>query len=390
MSIIPDLNAPGVVEHFKPKATAKLPTEERKSRFIRASDLEGRAVPVREELVRGLIPMATITLVGGDGGTGKSLLLLQLACSTALGRPWLNQPVKDGPVLFISAEDDEDELHIRLATIAAAEGVGLGELHRLTIRSLAGEDALLATLDSRNGTLTGTELLDEIDRLMDQIRPVLVVLDTLADMNPGNENDRSQARQFIGKLRGPAIKYRSAIVVLAHPSLTGISSGTGTSGSTGWSNSVRSRLYLERVTNEGFEANPDARRLSVKKANYARIGTEISLTWQNGVFVADTTPTSLDKTISNNKAERIFLELLAQFTDQGRYVSAQPSNNYAPKLFSESPHSQGLSKRAFTTAMNMLFTAGTIEIQKHGPKSRERSHIAMADPVEWGGSGDEK
>jgi hypothetical protein len=76
----------------------------------------------------------------------------------------------------------------------------------------------------------------------------------------GNENDRAQARQFIGMLRGLAIRHECAVLLLSHPSVAGIASGGGSSGSTAWNNSVRSRLYLSRVVgNDGFEANPDAR-----------------------------------------------------------------------------------------------------------------------------------
>ncbi|MCK0195756.1 bifunctional DNA primase/polymerase [Ancylobacter sp. 6x-1] len=39
-----------------------------------ASDLAGHPVPERRWLVRDLIPARTVTLLGGDGGTGKSLL----------------------------------------------------------------------------------------------------------------------------------------------------------------------------------------------------------------------------------------------------------------------------------------------------------------------------
>jgi hypothetical protein len=38
-------------------------------------------------------------------------------------------------------------------------------------------------------------------------------------------------RQFIGLLRGLAITGNSAVLIAVHPSLTGISSGTGLSGS---------------------------------------------------------------------------------------------------------------------------------------------------------------
>jgi hypothetical protein len=35
-------------------------------------------------------------------------------------------------------------------------------------------------------------------------------------------------------------------MLLSHPSLTGINSGTGLSGTTGWHNSVRARMYFVR------------------------------------------------------------------------------------------------------------------------------------------------
>jgi RecA-family ATPase len=39
--------------------------------------------------VQELVPMNTVTLFGGDGGTGKSLVALQLAVAVASGRFWL-------------------------------------------------------------------------------------------------------------------------------------------------------------------------------------------------------------------------------------------------------------------------------------------------------------
>ena len=68
-------------------------------------------------------------------------------------------------------------------------------------------------------------------------------LDTLADVFAGNENARQEARQFIGLLRGLAIEHDLAVVPLAHPSLSGMTSGTGTSGSTALLDSVRARSF---------------------------------------------------------------------------------------------------------------------------------------------------
>lgn len=351
----------------------------RTSVFFSAADLTGRHVPARKWLVEGLVPSGTVTLLGGDGGTGKSLAALQLATSTVLDRPWLSMSVTPGNALFISAEDDRDELHRRLADICRAEGVALADLDKLTIRSLAGEDALLAVQESRTGGLQASGLYRELDARLAADKPGLVVLDTLADLFPGNENDRAQARQFIGLLRGLAIRHQCAVVLLSHPSLSGLNSGSGNSGSTGWNNSVRSRLYLERVIHDGYEPDPDARTLRNKKANYGRTGWEISLRWRDGVFVADAPVTGLDRLAANAKAERVFLKLLDLFKGQGRNVNSKGGPNYAPKVFSAHPDSEGVSKRALGQAMEKLLTDGKVIVGTEGPPSRRVSFIARAE-----------
>jgi RecA-family ATPase len=351
------------------------PASKRTSRFFSASDLEGVAVPDRAWLARDLVPSGTVTLLTGDGGTGKSLVALQLAVAVASGGAWLGRTVATGRAMFMTAEDDPEELHRRLVDVAHAAGLGLADLDALTIRSLAGEDALLATLDSRTGALCASALLRELDDHMAAVAPSLLILDTLDDLFPGNENDRAQARQFIGLLRGLAIRHECAVLLLAHPSLSGLNSGAGTSGSTGWNNSVRSRLYLERVVQEGYEANPDARVLITKKANYGRTGGEISLTWRDGVFIADAPETGLDRMAGNGKAERVFLSMLSDFAAQGRHVSAQPGPTYAPSIFAKHPDSEGCTKRALASAMEALLSRGALVVAQHGSGAKARSHI---------------
>ena len=252
------LNAGGTPERLLALAEAALdapqddpPPDEPVLSFAPASALAARPIPSREWHVEGLIPGRTVTSLSGDGGTGKSLLALQLAVSTALGASWIGRDVKPGPVLFLSAEDDDDELYLRLADILDAEGAGFDRLGNLLIRSLAGEDALLAVQDRRTGSLVPTPLYDALAAEIARFRPVLVVLDTLADLTAGEENNRAHARQFVGFLRGLTIRYGCALLLLSHPSLTGMSSGTGLSGSTAWNASVRSRLYLERIIEGG-------------------------------------------------------------------------------------------------------------------------------------------
>ncbi len=189
-------------------------------------------MPQREWLVTCLIPAKNVTLLYGDGGTGKSLLALQLAVAVMTGKHFFGHAVKQGPVEFITAEDSLDEMHRRLLTCRGPTGVPLGALSGLHLTSLAETDAMLAVApDSRGGALTVTALYNELESVIAETRPALVALDTLADVFGGNEIIRAQARQFIGMLRRLCLSYDCTIVVLAHPSLAGMEKGT--SGSTG-------------------------------------------------------------------------------------------------------------------------------------------------------------
>ena len=93
------------------------------------------------------------------------------------------------------------------------------------------------------------------------------------------------------------------------------------------------------------------------------------------------------------KAERVFLDLLREYTEQGRYVSSQPGRTYAPSEFATNPKAEGCTKLGFKQAMDNLFSSRRIDMAKHGKGAKERSHIAevilpdfssMKFPRPWG------
>ena len=191
------------------------------------------------------------------------------------------------------------------------------------------------------------------------------MLDTSADMFGGEEINRSQVRQFVGMLRGICLRHHTTITLLAHPSLSGMKSDTGMSGSTAWHNSVRSRIYLK-------EDGADYRLLEFKKSNYSAKGKPMRLLYRNGIFVPDDGKASES---ANANAECKFLEMLDRYNAQGRSVSASPSTAYAPTVFAKDPDCKDFKKDALVTAMNSLFNTGKIAIQTVGPPSHERKRI---------------
>ena len=342
-----------------------------------AASLEGLPVPPRVWHVPGLVPARTVTLLGGDGGVGKSILALQLAFATAAGLPWVGQLVRQGRSLHLSAEDDRDELHRRSDQVSTFYGTPLEKASALTLWSLADEDAVLVT-GSPGQPLQATSRWEELKRFIELDRPALVVLDSLADVYGANENERSQVRQFVRMLRSLAIPAETAVLLLGHPSLTGLSSGSGLSGSTGWNNSVRSRMFMAAPqTEEGGTSEPNLRTLTLMKANYTQPGAELRLRWVAGAFDSEGggMTSALDRHVAADRVDALFLLLLDANEAAGRVLSDSTGRNYAPHVFAQDPRAAGTSARGFESAMSRAFAAGKIRVVDTGRPSRPQRKI---------------
>ena len=379
---VPNLIPPHaeVAEEVQP--THQRPSNEAEFRaplpFIKIIDWQDQPVPEREWTVRDRIPANNVTLLSGEGSVGKSILSLQLATAVVLGRDWLGTLPEPGAALVICCEDDANELWRRLDLIAQHYGVTFAEFKDMYLLALAGGDTLMAVPD-RNGIIKITKLFERFHKAACDIQPKLIVLDNAADIYGGSENDRAQVRQFIGILRGVAISAGAGVLLTSHPSLTGISTGTGLSGSTAWNASVRSRLYFKRaVTEKDEEPDPDLRVLEVMKSNYGPIGETINLRWKDGLFVPVGGITNLEKLAAEQAAQQLFLTLLNQFNSQNRNICDKASaNNYAPPLFSKENEARerGVKKIHFEMAMRNLFAADKIRIEIYGSPSRGWSRL---------------
>lgn len=171
-----------------------------------------------------------------------------------------------------------------------------------------------------------------------------------------------------------------SVVLLAHPSLAGINSGSGISGSTGWHNSVKARMYLQAAKAENCdEADRDRRILEFKKNNYGPVAESLTLKFRDGLFLPEVGASAHEKAAKEAKADAIFLEVLGKLIAQGRIASPQPSaSNYAPATIAAHPDGKPHGRKGdYEKAMERLFEAGRIHVEKVGPPSRNTRIIAL-------------
>jgi RecA-family ATPase len=214
--------------------------------------------------------------------------------------------------------------------------------------------------------------------MVEHIEPRVVIFDALADLFGGEENVRRHVRGFIVLLKQLAIRNKLAVILIAHPSLSGMNSGSGLSGSTDWHNGPRARLYFERPKDkEGKVFDDDLRILTVKKVQYAKEGTIFRLRRKAGYFVYEAREggATYDRAATAAKAESIFLSLLQTFEEQGRAVSPSPSPSFAPGVFEQEAEAEGVTKTALKRAMSKLLKDNRIHIETFGPPSKQRKKL---------------
>jgi RecA-family ATPase len=249
----------------------------------------------REWIVKDLIPVGCVTLLTGDGGKGKSHLAMQLMISAATGSDWCGEHVGNVPTLGIFCEDEPTELQRRMADILNDEGHRFSDLKGwVTVASRIGRENLMYQADEYGDVGQVTSFLHQVKLTALHLGARLVVLDSLYNFFGGNENNRPQANQFINAVSGIAQDIDGAVLLLGHPSMSGIASGSGSSGSTAWHNSVRSRLYLHhrklKPGEDGDRFGNGPLVLKSMKSNYGAQPAEIELERHGARFIVRGAP----------------------------------------------------------------------------------------------------
>ena len=362
----------GQVQQAQPQNPAK--------RIAEALDwpfLAPRTPPERRWAIKGWIGFGHVTLLVGSGGIGKTLLAQQIGSCLALGQTFIEEVPAPFTCLMWACEDDHDELWRRQIALARWCKAGLEAFdQKLVIVPRHGLDNTLVSTDY--GKLMYSPRIDELREQAFDLKADVVILDNVAQLYGGNENDRHSVTAFLNVLVG-ALEGK-AIILLAHPSRA---SGSEFSGSSAWENAARTRLYLG-ATLPGAKVEPDeqpsdtVRYLSRRKANYSPKDWR-RMTYADGALTPDE-PADTDGiivTINRARAQRVILAGLGKLSAMGLYPSGgQKSPNFLPKLIIEYKLDEGLLSRDLASSMRDLMTEGRLKMETIG-KTKSRNAIRV-------------
>jgi RecA-family ATPase len=202
----------------------------------RASQLPSTG-PQTQWLVEGLWSDQAVGILGGEPKCCKSFLALDVALSVASGAACLRQfPVRrTGKVLIFPAEDSLSVVRQRLQGIAAAAQV---DFEALPVEVITAPSLRLDTSADRL----------RLTQTVQDLQPILLILDPLIRLHRVDENDASQIGALLSFLRELQRQFNLAVMLVHHARKDSHSSRPGQAlrGSSelhGWGDS---NLYMRR------------------------------------------------------------------------------------------------------------------------------------------------
>ena len=228
-------------------------------------------------LVRG-----TVGAIVSPGGTGKSMLALEIAVLVASGFDLSgiagDKKYPIGKVVFLAAEDPEVAILQRLHA--------LGKLLPEAIRLKLAENLIIEPLLGKLPNVMDDKWFQAIKRVSVGCR--LLILDTLRRFHISDENDSGEMSQVIGQLEAISAPNDCATIFAHHSSKSAAMSGQGdqqqaSRGSSVLVDNIRWQMYLSSMSKEEakkFKIEEARRgyfvRTGVSKQNY---GSPIADTW---------------------------------------------------------------------------------------------------------------
>ncbi len=321
-----------------------------------------------------------MTLLAGRGGVGKTLLAQHIGTALAIGREFI-EPLEPRRVLMWAGEDDQAELWRRQIEISGWMGSPLPALtDRFFLQSYTGVDiTLCATI---YGALTATPVLHELRGQVQDYRADVVILDNIARLFGGNENDRHAVTTFCALVQGACAP--AAVILLGHPAKA---AGSEYSGSTAWEGAVRARLYLGNRPPDQDQADNDTpaddnvRYLARRKANYSPLDIRRFTLADGGVLIPDEAQITHGKQPTGEFTKDIVRRAVTKLAAReifGTASTASPS--YLPRLARQYKLLETTTEKSFAAAMREMVMAAELISREVGRTADRHPRAGLVLP----------
>ncbi|HEX5423273.1 MAG TPA: AAA family ATPase [Candidatus Acidoferrales bacterium] len=146
-------------------------------------------------LVEGFLQVKSIAMAAGESTIGKSPLFYQMGLCVAAGIPFLGMPTEQGRVLYLDLENSlADSRQIRDAVV------------KFLGRDKAPDDFLVKN----------EAPVVMLDGLLDVVKPVLVIVDSLRAFRPDATAANKDAGTFLNEMRRLSRKHGCSFVFVHH------------------------------------------------------------------------------------------------------------------------------------------------------------------------------
>ena len=216
-----------------PMSTAALGVPEPKHyRLINASEFIHLTPPPRQYVIDGFLPKRIVAGMIAAGGSGKSYVALHIALALASGSALFGRyiPSKAMPVVYISGEDDVQEMHRRISRITAnlPESIKSSISKNFNVIDLADEFELFTIKPSHGETqisLVPERICKTIKERFDEVG--LVIIDPISRFRGGDENIANDTTRFVQALQQIRDQLDTAVLCLHHVNKGAKSNGIG-------------------------------------------------------------------------------------------------------------------------------------------------------------------
>lgn len=182
---------------------------------------QGKA-PAQEWLVDKIVPMHSAGILAAPGGTGKGMLMLELALKVA-GPPTIPPPTmmgreikQRGGAVVLCGQDGEDEVHRRLEALDPM--YRRGAMPALCVIPVPALGFPLLMTELRDGQSVPSRVFQEMEQELKRVPDLrLVVFDPLVSFTRADfVNDTVEASVVMSMFAGLAARRRCAVVITHH------------------------------------------------------------------------------------------------------------------------------------------------------------------------------